>query len=544
MGSRAPAKAAEQAGLIMDPDSGGRTNGRADRRRKVVLAGGGGFVSRALIHRLADQYDVRVLTRVPELLNDIQKIKGVQIQSCDLFSLLDAEEGVKDVDYAIFLLHSRLSAARLTQARFQDLAMILADNFAWACRKANVRQIVYLGDMDGVDRPRHARLNRLVQGRRELERTLGGYGTSLTTIRADFILGPGGLAFRVFSNLARRLPVILCPRWMKHKVRPAALADVVEAIANSIGDSRTYNSEREVGFSRVLSYRELTGRIAGLLGKKRLFLPLPVNMYGISRKTLSFVSGVPQTLVSSVINATRYDFLPPEIPAEESSPVAGTAHSLESVLKEALEEKQEGEPRVLASGARLKGSMQRVCAARNVRSVQRLHLPRGKTAYWVSRRYGLWLEKFHFGIMNVRFDRKAHKVHFELLGKPLLILRLSRQRSNFCRALYYITGGILSSRQNICRGRQEFRTTLDGKYVITAIHEFNPRLPWHLYRHTQAHVHLWTMKLFNRYLVRYDRRKQTYSAYRPREAPVRELSFFSGNKKSDARGKLSLSGSG
>jgi hypothetical protein len=41
---------------------------------------------------------------------------------------------------------------------------------------------------------------------------------------------------------------------------------------------------------------------------------------------------------------------------------------------------------------------------------------------------------------------------------------------------------------------------LDSKYIISAIHEFAPRLPWFIYVNTQARLHLWVMSRFQKYL--------------------------------------------
>jgi hypothetical protein len=42
----------------------------------------------------------------------------------------------------------------------------------------------------------------------------------------------------------------------------------------------------------------------------------------------------------------------------------------------------------------------------------------------------------------------------------------------------------------------------DGKYVIAAIHDFCPSLPWYIYNTTQAVVHLFVMNAFERHLAR------------------------------------------
>ncbi len=80
----------------------------------------------------------------------------------------------------------------------------------------------------------------------------------------------------------------------------------------------------------------------------------------------------------------------------------------------------------------------------------------------------------------------------------MLQLTLIPDRSDEERQLFYITGGWLVKRFDY--GWLEFREVLGSQYIISAIHEFVPRLPWFIYINTQAKLHLWVMNRFNNYL--------------------------------------------
>ena len=84
------------------------------------------------------------------------------------------------------------------------------------------------------------------------------------------------------------------------------------------------------------------------------------------------------------------------------------------------------------------------------------------------------------------------------MGLMLLELQLIENRSTLNRQLFYITGGILTKRSDL--GWLEFRSILDNEYVITAIHEYVPKLPWSVYKLTQAKMHLYVMKKFEKAL--------------------------------------------
>ena len=92
---------------------------------------------------------------------------------------------------------------------------------------------------------------------------------------------------------------------------------------------------------------------------------------------------------------------------------------------------------------------------------------------------------------------------FRLRGVPIDVLRLrdGGARSFEDRALFWVTGGALVARDSPATARLEFRQALDQRTVLAAIHEFKPRLPWLVYKFTQAVAHLWVMRAFGRFLA-------------------------------------------
>ena len=108
----------------------------------VVIAGATGFVGRALAHALAPDHRVIGLSR-GERAPDADVAEW---RACDLFSLLDAERALEGADLAVYLVHSMMPSAHLTQGSFRDFDLVCADNFARAAKRAGARQIVYLGD--------------------------------------------------------------------------------------------------------------------------------------------------------------------------------------------------------------------------------------------------------------------------------------------------------------------------------------------------------------------------------------------------------------
>jgi hypothetical protein len=161
----------------------------------------------------------------------------------------------------------------------------------------------------------------------------------------------------------------------------------------------------------------------------------------------------------------------------------------------------------MTSRSRLTRSEAPTRAGGYVVSIQRLPLPKGRDAEWVAQEYANWLPRLLRFLLTVEVDEQLN-LEFKLFGlrEPLLRLSYSGSRSTTDRPLYYITGGKFTAapREEDRRApaRLEFRETPDRKSVMAAIFNFRPRLPWLLYRCTQAPVHLAVMKLFGRHLGR------------------------------------------
>ena len=110
------------------------------RKKKVAIAGATGFIGRWFIERYKSKYDIIALSR--------RKVDGkdndVHWRVVDLFSISSSIEALKDVDYAVYLVHSMQPSTRLNQASFEDTDLLLADNFSRAASVCKVKQIIYL----------------------------------------------------------------------------------------------------------------------------------------------------------------------------------------------------------------------------------------------------------------------------------------------------------------------------------------------------------------------------------------------------------------
>lgn len=136
-----------------------------------------------------------------------------------------------------------------------------------------------------------------------------------------------------------------------------------------------------------------------------------------------------------------------------------------------------------------------------VRSIQRFPLPHGKNAEWVASEYFRWLPIFFSTLIKVSVEDDLCTFYLVQPSLKILVLKKSKERSSPDRQLLYVVGGLLAGKME--RGRLEFREIEGLPYVLAALHEFRPALPWYIYRFTQAIVHLIVMRAFGEHLKWY-----------------------------------------
>lgn len=450
---------------------------------KIVVAGASGFVGKQLINVLKDEHVVVGISRRPR-----RSENGIQWVQCDLFSLLDIEKTLTGADVAIYLVHSMLPSARLTQGNFRDFDMILADNFARAAKLANIKHIVYLSGIIPPD----AVLSEHLQSRLEVENILKSSGVPTTSLRAGIIVGPGGSSFEIMLRLVQRLPVMVCPYWTSTLSYPISVWDVVSIIKNRIEvDQLTEYECIDLCGPDPFSYEEMLRCLSDKLNRKHYFLPVPFVSPRLSKLWVSLITGAPKNLVYPLVDSLKTHMIPLS-PRPAILDFIKPMNFDQAIERSLIESKSGQNPTAY--------SYQGVDSDSSVRSVQRVTTLFRSEVKEVTNLYFKWLDRFLSPLIHIKQEGEFYTVKFFLLKKPLLIFESSKARSFPDRELFYIRSGLLVAEST--RARLEFRNIYQGLYKIVAIHDYRPTLPWYLYKYTQALFHLFVMRSFGKYLIR------------------------------------------
>jgi len=265
----------------------------------ILLTGATGYVGGRLLKALhAAGYTVRCVARRPEFLAsrvgpDTEIVKG---DCLDAASLPSACAGVHT---AYYLVHSMGSTGDFTE---QD--RIAATNFGRAARAAGVQRIIYLGGLGGAE----GQLSTHLRSRHETGEALRASGVPVVELRASIVLGSGSLSFELIRALVERLPVMLCPRWVRTPAQPIAIEDLLNYLLAAIELARGHDGIFEIGGADRVSYADIMNEYARQRGLRRLMIPVPFLTPRLSSLWLGLTTPVyariGRKLIESVENET------------------------------------------------------------------------------------------------------------------------------------------------------------------------------------------------------------------------------------------------
>ncbi len=425
---------------------------------------------------------------------------GVLWKRCDLFDPDDITRSLQDVDLLIYLVHSMSPQSRLTQARFDDLDLLLADNVRIATERAGVPHIAYLGGLgidDGsVQRSRH------LDSRYEVGQVLADGTARLTELRAGLIIGAGGSSFRMLVRLIRRLPMMALPRWTKNPTQPISVNDIIRAFEMVIEDPDEWVGAYDLGIDEEMNYGQMIHRTARLIPRRIRSIPVPISSPRVSTLWIMLFSGEPYSLVSPLIASLKVPTV--AAPNRLLSQLREGMTGFDAAIQQALDRAgNDQDPR--RTMRRQDRSL--ISQRRLVRSVQRMKAPDDWSMSRVCTSYWKWFHSWSWILFRTRLEvdesGATRNVSIQLLGfVTLLSLRRNDDKCSEESEKLSIVGGLLVRRGAGSRGEFEFRRVKRSRAVLTILQNFPPSLPWYVYLVSQAVVHKFVMVAFGGWLKR------------------------------------------
>jgi uncharacterized protein YbjT (DUF2867 family) len=261
---------------------------------RCLVTGATGYIGGRLAPRLLEAgHSVRCLSRSAGRLRDVPWAGQVDVVEGDLADPASLPAAFAGVDVAYFLVHS------LGQRDFEELDRSAAENFAAAAVSAGVRRIVYLG---GPEPPAGVRQSAHLRSRAEVARILLDSGVPTAVLRAAVILGSGSASFEMLRYLTERLPVMVTPRWVRNRIQPIAVRDVLRYLVAAAELPEEVNRGFDIAGPDVLTFAEMMQRYARVAGlRRRLIAPVRPLSPWLSAHWVGLVTPVPNTIARPLV---------------------------------------------------------------------------------------------------------------------------------------------------------------------------------------------------------------------------------------------------
>ncbi|MGN0063883.1 MAG: tryptophan-rich sensory protein [Nocardioides sp.] len=297
----------------------------------TLVTGATGYVGGKLVPELLRRgHDVRVLTRSAASLTSSDWGDRVEVVEGDATSGSDLDRALAGVRTAYYLLHSMDG-----HGDFAERDRRMAEGFARATARAGVDQLVYLSGLhpDGELSPHLA--SRVEVG----EIFLRG-PVPAAVLQAGVVLGAGSASYEMLRHLTERLPAMVAPKWLKNRIQPVAVDDVVHYLASVPDLPEPVDRTFDVGGPNVLTYAQMLrgyARTAGLW--PRLVVTVPVLTPGLASHWVGLVTPVPAGVAKPLVGSLAHDAVCDESDLLELvGPPPGGRTGYEEALRRALTE--------------------------------------------------------------------------------------------------------------------------------------------------------------------------------------------------------------
>ncbi|MEU5400461.1 SDR family oxidoreductase [Streptomyces sp. NPDC005963] len=319
----------------------------------ALVTGATGYIGGRLVPELlAAGHVVRTVARSPEKLRDHPWAKDVESVRGDVLDAESMARAMQGIDVAYYLVH-----ALGTGSDFERTDREAARIFAEQAHAAGVRRIVYLGGLTPQGVPVHT-LSPHLRSRAEVGSILLDSPVPTTVLRAAVIIGSGSASFEMLRYLTERLPVMVTPSWVRTRIQPIGVRDVLRYLVGSAGMPEDVNRTFDIGGPDVITYLDMMRGYAAIAKlPRRLIVPVPVLTPRLSSHWVGLVTPVPHSIARPLTESLRHEVICREHDIAEYVPdLPGRPFGFRQALTLALQRVQDANVTTRWSSASLPGA--------------------------------------------------------------------------------------------------------------------------------------------------------------------------------------------
>ena len=287
----------------------------------ILVTGSSGFIGKKLLNKLIHS-GLTVTAMSRSKYPDTENVKRVQADAFDVDSLITATEGIET---AFYLLHS-MEGSKKEWAEFANREKQQAQNFLKAATDSGVKRIIYLGGLvnEGLELSKH------MKSRHDVGKILASGNIPVTELRASVIVGAEGGSYAMLRYLVERLPLMVCPKWVKSQTQPIAVDNVVDYLIGSMKNPETAGKILEIGGPYVMTYEQLMRLYSSILNRNLNVIQIPFLTPRLSSYWIDLVTPVKASLARPLVDSLVHDSIVKDDSAQKLVPVQ-LAHMTQAI---------------------------------------------------------------------------------------------------------------------------------------------------------------------------------------------------------------------
>ncbi|MCI5066757.1 SDR family oxidoreductase [bacterium] len=275
-------------------------NSKGPHPINVLVTGASGYIGGRLVPELLKAgCRVSVLVRNPRKLSGKPWLDRVTVFRGDALDAESLRAACRGQDVAYYLIHSMTSAG----GDFEERDERAARTFSTVAGEEGLNRIIYLGGL-GIT---GSGLSKHLRSRHETGEALRHSGVPVTELRAAIIVGSQSASFVIVRDLVKKLPVMLCPKWVQSKCEPISIRQLLGYLVGVLWEPRSVGEILEVGGGEVLTYAEMMQQCAEVMGKPLKMITVPVLTPNLSSYWLNLVTQVPYRLARPLVEGLKND---------------------------------------------------------------------------------------------------------------------------------------------------------------------------------------------------------------------------------------------